>query len=70
MLIKNFRIARLTAEHISTESKLRERIVYLEDKLQKYGKSLKQTRSASDNENDYEYDNQKTVEWEHQKLLP
>lgn len=42
-----FRLARLVAEHTNTETKLRERIVYLESKLSRFADMIDEDDDAS-----------------------
>uniref|UniRef100_A0A915DPV8 Cyclic nucleotide-gated channel C-terminal leucine zipper domain-containing protein n=1 Tax=Ditylenchus dipsaci TaxID=166011 RepID=A0A915DPV8_9BILA len=74
------RIARLTAEHTNTETKLQDRIIYLEKKLKKYGAEYdRQTQLfTSDEEEDEDGDDEHEeetpldehlIESERQKLL-
>lgn len=44
----NFRVARLTAEYTNTNTKLRERIEYLEAKLKKYATDLSNDSDEND----------------------
>uniref|UniRef100_A0A1I8B0G0 Cyclic nucleotide-binding domain-containing protein n=1 Tax=Meloidogyne hapla TaxID=6305 RepID=A0A1I8B0G0_MELHA len=56
--ILQIRVARLMAEHTNTETKLRERISYLESKLRKYAILAKEKEAQLENENSNQFEDE------------
>nr|CAD2158690.1 unnamed protein product [Meloidogyne enterolobii] len=56
--ILQIRVARLLAEHTNTETKLRERISYLESKLRKYAVLAKEKEAQLEDENSNQFEDE------------